>query len=244
MDNVESAKKLIGLLDLTTLNDNDTNETIATLCQKAIGKYGNTASVCIYPQFISYAKNILPNDFKVATVVNFPDGIANNTLLEKEILSAISFGADELDVVLPYKSFLSGDIDFCKEYLDIARETCQNKVLKIIIETGELKDVLAIKQATKLCIDANADFVKTSTGKTETSATPQAANAILETIAQSGKTTVGFKASGGIKTLYDAKAYLTLAQSIMGNEWISPSTFRIGASSLLNDLIKTIEQGY
>ena len=243
MDNVESAKKLIGLLDLTTLNDNDTNETVANLCQKATGKYGNTASVCIYPKFISHAKSILPDNFKVATVVNFPDGIANNTLLEKEIITAISSGADELDVVLPYKSFLAGDIDFCKEYLDIARETCQKKVLKIIIETGELKDVLAIKKATQLCIDAKADFVKTSTGKTPVSATPEAANAILETIAQSGKH-VGFKASGGIKTLYDAKAYLTLAQSIMGNDWVSPSTFRIGASSLLNDLIKTIEQGY
>lgn len=243
MDNLESAKTLIGLLDLTTLNDNDTNETIATLCQKAISQYGNTASVCIYPQFIPYAKSILPKDFKVATVVNFPHGIANNTLLEKEIISAISTGADELDVVLPYKTFLSGDIDFCKEYLDIARETCQDKILKIIIETGELKDVLAIKQATQLCIDAQADFVKTSTGKTPVSATPEAANVILETIAQSGKP-VGFKASGGIKTLYDAKAYLNLARSIMGKNWINRSNFRIGASSLLNDLIKTIDQGY
>lgn len=243
MDNVESAKTLIGLLDLTTLNDNDNNETVENLCKKATGKYGNTASVCIYPQFISYAKSILPENFKIATVINFPKGLANNTILEREIISAISYGADELDVVLPYRTFLEGDVDFCKEYLDIARETCQEKILKIIIETGELKDILAIKKATQLCIDANADFVKTSTGKTPVSATPEAANAILETIAQSGKP-VGFKASGGIKTLYDAKAYLTLAQSIMGNDWVSPSTFRIGASSLLNDLIKTIEQGY
>ena len=243
MDNVESAKTLIGLLDLTTLNDNDTNETVSALCQKATTVYGNTASVCIYPQFISHAKNILPENYKIATVINFPKGIANNTILEREIITAISYGADELDVVLPYRTFLSGDIDFCKEYLNIARETCQEKILKIIIETGELKDITAIKKATQLCIDANADFVKTSTGKTEISATPQAANAILETIAQSGKK-VGFKASGGIKTLYDAKAYLTLAQSIMGNDWVNSSTFRIGASSLLNDLIKTIEQGY
>lgn len=243
MDNVESAKTLIGLLDLTTLNDNDNNETVENLCKKATGKYGNTASVCIYPQFISYAKSVLPENFKIATVINFPKGLANNTILEREIISAVSYGADELDVVLPYRTFLDGDIDFCKEYLDIARETCQEKILKIIIETGELKDILAIKKATQLCIDAQADFVKTSTGKTDISATPEAANAILETIAQSGKP-VGFKASGGIKTLYDAKAYLTLAQSIMGNDWVSPSTFRIGASSLLNDLIKTIEQGY
>ena len=84
MDNVEAAKLLISLLDLTTLNDNDTNETVSALCQKATNKYGNTASVCIYPQFILHAKNILPQDFKIATVINFPKGIANNTILEKE----------------------------------------------------------------------------------------------------------------------------------------------------------------
>ena len=243
MDNIDAAKLLIGLLDLTTLNDNDTNETVSTLCQKATTKYGNTASVCIYPQFIPHAKTVLPQNFKIATVINFPKGIANNTILEREIITALNNGADELDVVFPYHTFLDGDIDFCKEYLSIARESCPNKILKIIIESGELKNTIAIKEATQLCIDANADFVKTSTGKTEISATPEAANAILETIAQSGKN-VGFKASGGIKTIYDAKTYLTLAQSIMGNDWINSNHFRIGASSLLNDLIKTIEQGY
>ena len=243
MTDLEAAKLLISLLDLTTLNDNDTNETVTNLCQKATSKYGNTASVCIYPQFILHAKTILPQDFKIATVINFPQGIANNTILEKEIINAINLGADELDVVFPYRTFLEGNTEFCKEYLNIARETCENKTLKIIIESGEIKNIIAIKDATQLCIDANADFVKTSTGKTDISATPEAANAILETIAQSGKK-IGFKASGGIKTLYDAKTYLTLAQSIMGNDWINQSHFRIGASSLLNDLIKTIEQGY
>ena len=243
MNNTEAAKILINLLDLTSLNNNDTNETITTLCQKATSKYGNTASVCIYPQFIPHAKTILPQNFKIATVINFPKGVANNTLLEREIITALNYGADELDVVFPYQTFLNGDIDFCKEYLSIARESCENKILKIIIESGELKNTLAIKDATQLCIDADADFVKTSTGKTEISATLEAANIILETIAQSGKN-VGFKASGGIKTLFDAKAYLTLAQSIMGNDWVNQNHFRIGASSLLNDLIQTIEQGY
>jgi deoxyribose-phosphate aldolase len=243
MTNIEAAKLLISLLDLTTLNDNNTNETVTKLCQKASSKYGNTASVCIYPQFILHAKNVLPKDFKIATVINFPQGVANNTIMEKEIINAINLGADELDVVFPYRTFLEGNIDFCKEYLEIARETCGNKILKIIIESGEIKNIINIKDAAQLCIDANADFIKTSTGKTDISATPEAANAILETIAQSGKN-IGFKASGGIKTLFDAKTYLTLAQSIMGNDWLDQSHFRIGASSLLNDLIKTIEQGY
>ena len=116
MDNVEAAKKLISLLDLTSLNDNDNNKTIEALCQKAVTKYGNTASVCIYPQFIPYAKSILPEGFKIATVINFPNGIANNTILEREMLNAIDLGADELDVVLPYRTFLRM---LCKLHLTV-----------------------------------------------------------------------------------------------------------------------------
>ena len=130
---------------------------------------------------------------------------------------------------------------WCLKSIIHSNET--DKTLKIIIETGEIKDIIAIKEATRLCIDADADFVKTSTGKTPVSATPQAANAILETIASSGKN-IGFKASGGIKTTADAKDYLTLTTLIMGSNRINQSHFRIGASSLLDDLIKTIEQGY
>ena len=117
------------------------------------------------------------------------------------------------------------------------------KTLKIIIESGELKTIDKIKEASSLCISANVDFIKTSTGKTEISATPEAANAILETISLSNKK-IGFKASGGIKTLTDAKKYLSLAQSIMGSEWANSSNFRIGASSILTNLIETIERGY
>ena len=163
--------------------------------------------------------------------------------MEKEIASAVRLGADELDVVLPYRALLGGDIEFCTDYLTHAREACAKKTLKIIIETGELKTVDNIRQAAILCINAKADFIKTSTGKTPVSATPEAANIILETIFRYGKNT-GFKASGGIKTFADAKKYLTLAQSIMGPAWPLPGCFRIGASSVLNDLLKTIKQGY
>ena len=243
MDDVSAAKILISSLDLTSLNSTDTEDTIKTLCQKAITPYGNAAAICVYPQFIHYAKSILPKTIKIATVINFPSGIADIRLIEKEINFAIQFGADELDVVLPYRTFLNDDTEFCREYLLKAREACQTKTLKIIIESGELKTVEKIKQATLLCIETGADFVKTSTGKTDISATPEAANIILETISQSGKN-VGFKASGGIKTLYDAKKYLSLSQSIMGSNWITPKHFRIGASSVLNNLISTITQGY
>ena len=243
MDDVSAAKLLISSLDLTSLNTADTDETIRELCAKAVTPYGTVAAVCIYPQFIPLVKSILPSSIKIATVINFPSGLADLHLLEKEINSAVKLGADELDVVLPYRTLLTGDGEFCAKYLIKARETAGKKTLKIIIESGELKTVDKIKQASQLCIDAQADFIKTSTGKTDVSATPETANVILETIKQSGQN-VGFKASGGIKTLNDAKKYLTLALSIMEPGWVNASHFRIGASSVLNNLLTTIKQGY
>ncbi len=243
MDDVSAAKILISSIDLTSLNLNDTDETIRQLCQNAFTPYGSTASVCIYPQFIPYAKNILPSDFPVATVINFPSGIADIHLLEKETEIAIKLGADELDIVFPYRTFLNNDIEFCQKYLNKARSVCGNKTMKIIIETGELKNIPAIKKASELCIESQTDFIKTSTGKTSVSATPEAANAILETISQSGKK-VGFKASGGIRTFTEAKKYLSLFQSIIGPKDANQSRFRIGASSVLADIINTIKQGY
>lgn len=243
MDDVSAAKILIASLDLTSLSTADTEETITALCRKALTPYGNTAAVCVYPQFIPLVQSLVPAQIKIATVINFPAGLADLHLLEKEINTALRLGADELDVVLPYRTLLNGDTKFCAEYLAKARELCGKKTLKIIIESGELKTVANIKLASALCIEAQADFIKTSTGKTDISATPEAANIILESIKQSKKN-IGFKASGGIKTLEDAKKYLTLAQSIMGTSWVNTSHFRIGASSVLNNLLATIEQGY
>ena len=243
MDDVSAAKLLLSCLDLTSLNETDNEKSITALCQKALTPYGNTAAVCVYPIFIPLAKRLLPADIKTATVINFPAGIPDINLLEKEIKNALSLEVDELDVVLPYRIFQNNDLDFCHRYLNKARKLAEEKKLKIIIETGELKTVDAIKKASLLCIEAKADFIKTSTGKTKVSATPEAANIILETIKASGKN-VGFKASGGIKSLTDAKAYLTLSQSIMGPNWVNKKHLRIGASSLLDNLLQTIKQGY
>lgn len=244
MDDVSAAKILISCLDLTSLNQTDTEETIKSLCARAQTPFGKTAAVCLFQQFIPFAKTVLSPDIKIATVINFPSGLADLHLLDKEISSAVNLGADELDVVLPYRTLLTGDKEFCAKYLTRARHAAGKKTLKIIIETGELKTIEMIREASKLCLDAKADFIKTSTGKTDISATPEAANVILETIRQSGSTHVGFKASGGIKTTEDAKKYLTLAQSIMGASWVTPAHFRIGASSVLTSLIETINRGY
>ena len=243
MDNVTAAKCIIKSLDLTSLNKNDTPETIEILCKKAETKFGNVAAVCVYPEFVGKALREVPQGVNIATVVNFPDGDGDIKFVEKEIKKAIKVGADEIDVVLPYKRLIDGDEEYCRQYLQMCRTCCENKILKIIIESGELKTTNLIRKASQICIDEGADFIKTSTGKTKISATPEAANAILEVIKASGKN-VGFKASGGIKTTEDAKKYLILANAILGSNWVNQKHFRIGASSVLNDLMKTIERGF
>ena len=245
MDDVTAAKMLIRLLDLTSLSGSEKEEDIAALCSRSRTPFGNTAAICIYPGFIPAALGYVPPKVKIATVVNFPKGGHDFTKLEKEISGAVKAGADEIDAVLPYKDFLKGNLALCTEFIRLARQTCgEERPLKIIIESGELQTVSNIRKAAELCIENGADFIKTSTGKSKVSATPEAANAILETIRASRRDNIGFKASGGIKTIDDAKKYLVLASSVMGPEWINPKHLRIGASSLLDSLLETIKRGY
>lgn len=243
MDNVTAAKLLISYLDLTSLSDNDTEYSIIDLCRKAQTPYGNVAAICVYNRFVKIARQELNQFIKVATVVNFPHGKTDNKKLSAEIEQSLADGADEIDAVFPYKSFLSGDYKACETFLQTVTELCKNKTTKIILETGELQSVSNIRQASLMALDAGVGFLKTSTGKTAVSATFAAANTMLETMKQT-KYQTGFKASGGIKTVMDAKQYLILADSIMGSGWICADKFRIGASSLLNDILKTIKQGY
>lgn len=245
MDDVTAAKHLIRLLDLTTLNIDDTENRIEKLCQKAQTPYGNVAAVCVYPKFVTLAKRLLQDTpIKVATVVNFPDGGCNPIRLRGEIENALTAGAHEIDAVFPYQMFLSKDYTTCAAFVENVSQLCGKKhPNKIILETGVIQKSSLIAEACKICIDNGANFIKTSTGKTEISATPEAANIIMETIS-SGRRNIGFKASGGIKTIDDAKKYLVLANTIMGWKWITPHNFRIGASSLLDNLIEVIERGY
>lgn len=244
MDNVAAAKFLIGHLDLTALDSTETSYSIADLCHRAQTSYGNAAAVCIPAQYIPTAKQELADTgIRVATVVNFPEGQTNLKRTISEIERATSAGADEIDAVFPYREFLAGNFQPCADFLKTCRDLCSNKVLKIILETGEYPNSTKIREATLMALMSGADFIKTSTGKTKLSATYEAANIILETIRE-GKYHAGFKASGGIKTTMDAKQYLILAQTILGIQWVDVSTFRIGASSLLDDLLNTIEKGY
>ncbi len=236
------ANKALFCLDLTSLSEKDNEETIKALCDKAVGRYGSVAAVCIFPQFVSLAKSELHNsDVKVATVINFPKGEASLDAVIDEAKEALDFGADEIDMVFPYKEFLAGNRTIGKDIIQAVKEICAKKKLKVIIETGALQKTILIANATKDCITAGADFIKTSTGMINEGATPNAANAILEVINNSRKK-VGFKASGGIKNIQNAKDYIVLANSIMGKDYIDSATFRIGASKLIDEIIK--ELGY
>ena len=233
-------KKLAGsCLDLTSLNDTDTSDTIRSLCQRALTPLGNVAAVCVYPQFVTLAKELLRGTgVKVATVVNFPHGddSLDDVLLTTK--TALFDGADEIDMVLPYKEYLMGKYDVCHDAIVAVKTVCGDRTLKIILETGALRDAAVITSASKTCLQAGADFLKTSTGKLDVGATLEAAAAMLSTIKQyGGDRVIGFKASGGVRTSEDAAQYIQLARYIMGKSWITPDTFRLGASSLLTHLL-------
>ncbi len=238
------AKEAISCMDLTTLNDNDTDEIVASLCAKATSPGGNTAAICIYPRFIPAAKKLLQGSgIKIATVTNFPHGNDDIDIAFAETKAAVAYGADEVDVVFPYRAFIAGNNDVGYELVKACKQACPSNVqLKVIIETGELNDATLIRKASEICINAGADFIKTSTGKVAVNATTDAAKIMLETI-RDLNTNVGFKPAGGVRTTEDAKIYLDMARDILGNDWLTPERFRFGASGLLNNLLATLGHG-
>ena len=236
------SRQALQLMDLTSLNEDDTPEAIIALCQQARTEAGNTAAICIYPRFIPLARKTLKslglNDVTIATVSNFPDGGDDIDIAVAETRAAVAYGADEVDVVFPYRALMAGNETVGAELVKRCKEACgANVLLKVIIESGELKDEALIRRASEIAIDAGADFIKTSTGKVPVNATTESARIMLETIRDSGKTNVGFKPAGGIKTAEDAAVHLELADTIMGPEWVDRNHYRIGASSLLGNLL-------
>lgn len=235
------AKKVLGLIDLTTLNDNDTNQSIIDLCSKATTKFGNVPAICIYSRFIKEAHSLLQDtNIKIATVTNFPHGSTDVELALYETSLAIKRGADEVDIVFPYHALIQGNTDVGNQLIKEAKQICGDKTLKVIIESGELQDPKLIKLASEISISNGADFIKTSTGKVKVNATLEATEIMLNTIKASGKK-CGFKAAGGIKTVVDAQKYLELATKIMGESWVNSNNFRFGASGLLSDVLAILE---
>ncbi len=238
-------QEVVSLIDLTSLNNDDTRTEIDVLISKSLNALGAVVAICIYPEFISYAKAKIKNkgdNIRLATVVNFPD--AKEDLVRCIYLTekALSGGADEIDVVIPYHDYLkTGSSEHAGMLVRELKALCVNKTLKVIIESGELKDASLIEKASFDAFENGADFIKTSTGKTPVGATLKAAEVMLNTIKtfsqNNPQSVVGFKASGGIRTYNDACQYLDLAEKICGRDFISPATFRFGVSGLLDNLL-------
>ena len=232
----DAARLALQCLDLTSLNDGDTPSDIDALCRRAQTRFGNVAAVCVWPRFVAQARAALPASIRVAAVANFPAGALDAALALRDVEAIASAGGDEVDVVLPYRALMQGDSAACADFLRAVRKASGPLTLKIILESGVLVDHALIAQATRLALAAGADFVKTSTGKTPASATLDAAAVMLNTIAASGLPRAGFKASGGIRSVADATAYLRLVADTLGAEALTPRRFRFGASALLNDI--------
>ena len=240
-----AARQALALMDLTSLNDDDSDRSIESLCRRARTPAGTPAAVCVYPAFVTTARRTLKaldleGQVRIATVTNFPHGGDDIMAAARESREAVAAGADEVDVVFPYRALLAGDEETGRELVACCHQACGDATLKVILETGELKDPALIRRAAELAIEGGADFLKTSTGKVAVNATLEAAEILLEAIRASDRD-VGFKAAGGVRTAEDAQAYLALAERVMGASWITPDHFRFGASGLLDDLLVTLE---
>ncbi len=244
-DTRQMAAKVLSLLDLTRLEDDADDSQVRALCARADTRFGHPAAVCVYPHFVSAARDALDqadlsSDVAVATVANFPAGGSDLKLALLDTEQDLEYGADEVDVVFPWRALLAGNEAAGADLVAECKAICGSHTLKVILESGMLPDAHAVRRAGEIAINAGADFLKTSTGKVAAGASPEAARTMLETIRDSGRP-VGFKVSGGVRTLADARQYTQIAEDVMGPGWVSPATFRIGASSLLDALLAELE---
>jgi deoxyribose-phosphate aldolase len=239
----ELALRLLPLLDLTSLGEDDTPERIEALCASARSPYGFPAALCVYPEHVTTVRRAMHGTpVKVATVVNFPDGGSDSERVMRETWRAIAAGADEIDMVLPYDALLRGEPLLAEAAVKACRDACGDGIaLKLIIESGKLSEASFIRQACVIGLSAGVDFLKTSTGKVPVNATPEAAALMLDAIAEAGGR-CGFKAAGGIRTLSDAQSYLQLAEQRLGADWITPAHFRFGASALYAEITAALAE--
>ncbi len=235
--------RILPLIDLTSLGEADQPDDIDRLCDAAVTPYGAVAAVCVWPRFVAQAvERLADSAVAVAAVANFPDGAADPERAVDDAHRILAGGATEVDVVLPWRAIVDSDLDTAAAVVTAARQVVEPPgVLKVILETGELADERLIRSAAEVAMASGADFLKTSTGKTPRSATPEAATVLLDVLAEAG--TGGLKVSGGIRTVDQATVYLDLADERLGPAWVSPARFRFGASGLLDDVLAELEAG-
>jgi deoxyribose-phosphate aldolase len=232
------ARLALACLDLTSLNDADTEQDVELLCRRAATAHGCVAAVCVWPRLAARALRCVPDTVRVAAVANFPLGAAEAAAVAREVAGLAEAGLQEVDLVLPWRALKAGDGRTCAAVVQAARRAAPGLTLKLIVESGELAEPRLIAEACRLGIGEGADFLKTSTGKTPTGATPAAAEVMLQVIAAdpAARVRVGFKASGGIRTVAGAAVYLRCVERVLGRQALVPQRLRFGASALLNDI--------
>ena len=255
VDDKNLMKRIFSLIDLTTLSERDNIRNVSGMCGKvnllpeAYPSMPPVAAICVYPEMVPVVRENLANPLvNIASVGGgFPASQTFTNIKVMEIEQAISQGADEIDIVLPVGKFLMEEYEYVEYEIKAIKERMGNKHLKVILESGSLRDYMLIRKASLLAIGAGADFIKTSTGKIPTGATPEAmiimCQAILDYYNRTGKR-IGIKPAGGISDPETAVLYYSIVKEILGEEWLNPERFRIGASRLANGLLALIfDQG-
>jgi len=244
-------KKIMSLIDLTSLSTTDTDTKLAKMCRlvndfpEKFPEIPNVAAICVYPVFVPVIKkNLSVLSVNIASVAgSFPSSQSFIEIKEQEVKMAVQAGATEIDIVLNVGAFLISHYNEVFEEIRRLKECAEKAKLKVILETGALPDYSSVRTAAFLAMEAGADFIKTSTGKLSPAATPDKFYVMLDAIRDYQKLTgkkVGIKAAGGIATAEDAMLFYSLTEEILGKSWLHNGLFRIGASRLANNLISTI----
>jgi deoxyribose-phosphate aldolase len=245
---VHALKLALSMIDLTTLEGADSPGKVRQLCSKAIHLNDampglpHVAAVCVYPTMVRTAKRELENTgIKIAAVATgFPSGQYPLSSKLDETRFAVDEGADEIDMVISRGHLLAGEYRYVADEIAAIKAACGSAHLKVILETGELGTLDTIRKASDLSMYAGADFIKTSTGKVQPAATPQVTLVMLEAIRDfyyaTGKK-IGMKPAGGISTAKVALQYLVMLRETLGEDWLTPDLYRIGASRLANDIL-------
>jgi deoxyribose-phosphate aldolase len=250
---IEALKLILSMIDLTTLEGQDTPGKVKQLCQKAIHLHDalpglpHVAAVCVYPTMVGVAREALGDlDINVASVATaFPSGQAPLSVKLDDTRMAVADGASEIDMVISRGEFLSGNYGMVFDEIIAVKEACGDAHLKVILETGELGTLDRVRRASELAMHAGADFIKTSTGKIQPAATMQVTLVMLQAIRdfyyETGRM-VGMKPAGGISTAKLAVHYLVMLRETLGNASLTPEWFRFGASSLANDVLMQLQK--